>query len=96
MNYDIVPVSVPEDAYRLVQTCGAYPEQYDMLNSKGEAVGYFRLRHGKFRVYYPDYGGEVVYYAEPEGDGVFMDYERDYYLNQGMLAVIQEEGWKYV
>lgn len=94
MNYDIVTVSVPEDAYRLVQTCEACPEQYDMLNSKGETVGYFRLRHGKFRVYYPNYLGELVYLAEPDGDGVFMDYERKFYLEKGAQAVIRNERMK--
>lgn len=28
------------------QTCFAAPEQYDILDSSGERVGYMRLRHG--------------------------------------------------
>lgn len=79
-----------KEGYSLQETCSACPERYDMLDCNGNTVGYFRLRHGRFCVYYPDFGGKLVYYAEPEGDGCFEENERDYYLEQGIKAVIEE------
>lgn len=76
--------------YVLKQTCFACPEQYDMLDKKGNIVGYFRLRHGNFTVEYPDVGGKLVFNAKPDGDGIFEDYEREYYLTLGYLAIINE------
>ena len=67
-------------------TCGACPEQYDALLG-GEQVGYLRLRHGYFYASVPDVGGRVVYEAEPEGDGIFADHERDGYLHKAKLAI---------
>lgn len=77
---------------RLVLTCGACPEQYDayLVKEKGQAerrVGYLRLRHGHFKVLYPDVGGEIVYEASPKGDGIFDDDERDYYLRFAVDAI---------
>ena len=65
----------------LIQTCGACPEQYDAFVD-GEQVGYLRLRHGAFTVEYPDVNGKLIYEADPEGDGVFSDNEREYFLNK--------------
>lgn len=74
---------------KLIETCGACPEQYDaFLNDK--QVGYLRLRHGYFRVGYPDCSGETIYEAEPNGDGCFTTEERDYYLEQAKLAIIKK------
>ena len=73
--------------YRLHRTCSACPEQYDVFDDLGQQVAYFRLRHGGFRVSVPDVGGEVVYSANPEGDGIFMDSERVRYLTEAVLAV---------
>lgn len=73
--------------YRLQQTCSACPEQYDVFDDLGQQVAYFRLRHGSFRVDVPDCGGETVYTANPEGDGIFMDHERVRYLTEAILAV---------
>lgn len=71
---------------KLVKTCGACPEQYDMYLD-GEELGYFRLRHGGYSVeYLPT--EEQVYYAHPKGDGLFDDDERDYYLKKGIKAII--------
>lgn len=63
----------------LRQTCGACPEQYDAFLGERQ-VGYLRLRHGFFTVDVPDCGGQTIYEAEPEGDGIFDDKERDMYL----------------
>jgi hypothetical protein len=63
--------------YRLICTCGACPEQYDVFdNTTGKQVGYLRLRHGVFRADAPDCGGETVYESFTGGDGVFDEDER--------------------
>ncbi|WP_276122658.1 hypothetical protein [Pararhizobium qamdonense] len=70
----------------LVQTCGACPEQYDAFRD-GEPVGYLRLRHGYFRVDYPECGGETIFDGHPEGDGCFTTDERDGWLEQAKTAI---------
>lgn len=81
----------PEGWY-LQLTCGACPEQYDLKDDKGDMRAYFRLRHGYFRVEVPDCGGEIVYDAEPEGDGIFEDEERPKFMTEGMDAVKKHYG----
>lgn len=73
--------------YRLKQTCGACPEQYDVFDDLGQQVAYFRLRHGGFRVDVPDVGGETIFTASPRGDGAFHPEERVYYLTEAVMAV---------
>ena len=65
---------------------GLCPEQYDVLKD-GKQVGYLRLRHGTFRVTYPDVGGEILYVSYPEGDGAFNSDERDFYLCEAVKAI---------
>lgn len=73
---------------KLVQTCGACPEQYDAFTPEGEKIGYLRLRHGYFRVdFVPT--DETVYSASPAGDGCFDWEERDYYLGEACNALIK-------
>ena len=74
---------------KLIQTCGACPEQYDAFIGE-EQVGYLRLRHGYFRVDYPDYSGETIYSAEPKGDGCFDVDERDHYLEEAKKAILNK------
>jgi len=74
---------------KLVRTCVACPEQYDAFMN-GQQVGYLRLRHGCFRVECPNYGGETIYEAEPKGDGIFEDYERDFYLEKAKEAIFNK------
>lgn len=73
---------------KLVQTCGACPESYECFTPEGEEIGYLRLRHGGF---YAEYlpTGEVVYTAEPKGDGCFEYDERNYYLGEACDALIR-------
>ena len=71
---------------KLVCTCGACPEQYDVYID-GEEIGYMRLRHGWF---YAEYRGETVYEASPNGDGMFESDERDKYLNQACYFILAE------
>lgn len=77
--------------FKLVCTCLACPEQYDVFDSvTGAQVGYLRLRHGMFRADYPDHGGKTVYTATPEGDGLFADDERQKYLEEALAAIRKE------
>lgn len=78
----------------LVQTCKMFPEQYDLIDAHGNRVAYYRLRHGYFSVECPDVGGTLVYEARPDGDGDFMDYERDGYLAAALAAVKKHYGWE--
>lgn len=77
-----------KDVY-LKRTCGACPEQYDAFMGN-EQVGYLRLRGGSFTVECPDCSGELVYSANPDGDGMFMDYEREGFLEAAIEAI---KGW---
>lgn len=72
---------------KLVMTCDACPEQYDAFNGRGQRIGYLRLRHGSFTVQMPGVGGEVVYSAEPEGDGMFEPDERERHLRAAIDAI---------
>ena len=71
------------NGYTLKRTCFACPEQYDVYKD-GKDVGYLRLRHGIFRA---DCGGDTVFQAQPTGDGIFDDYERDRYLRLAVTAI---------
>jgi hypothetical protein len=66
---------------------GACPEQYDAFIGERQA-GYLRMRHGFFRVDYPDCGGETIYEASPRGDGEFAPHERAYFLAEAKLAIV--------
>lgn len=69
--------------FRLNRTCYACPEQYDVYYNEYE-VGYLRLRHGVFTV---ECFNKQVYNAEPEGDGIFTDEERDFYLTEALKFI---------
>ena len=75
------------EGHKLVLTCFACPEQYDMLDEDGTIIAYFRLRHGRFRVCVPNVGGDEVYVSFPEGDGCFTSKERMSNLRAGILSV---------
>lgn len=75
-----------DNGLKLELTCGACPEQYDVYKQ----VGYLRLRHGEFRVDFPDCGGETIYEAEPKGDGIFEGVERMKYLSEAMKAILKK------
>ena len=76
-----------KNGLELKMTCGACPEQYDVFKD-GNQVAYYRLRHGQFRVDYPEAGGETIYKAEPSGDGIFKDNERLISLTKAMRQVL--------
>lgn len=79
--------AVDIDGLKLVCTCGACPEQYDVFDATGKKVGYLRLRHGFFRAEYPDCLEETVYEAYPRGDGIFEPDEREMYLKAAVAAL---------
>jgi hypothetical protein len=79
------------DGYKLVCTCAACPEQYDVFDTTGKKVGYLRLRHGDFRADAPVCGADTVYESQPKGDGVFDDDERVSELTNGVAAI--QEWW---
>lgn len=70
---------------KLVQTCGACPEQYDAYQGDNQ-VGYLRLRGGYF---YAECHGVRVYEADTIGDGIFKEYERTKHLNAACRAIEQ-------
>jgi len=70
-----------------VRTCFAFPEQYDAYLN-GIQVGYLRLRHGKFTVESPDCMDTLIYSAEPKGQGIFDEDERDQYLYEAEQAIL--------
>lgn len=74
---------------QLVKTCSAFPEQYDAYigDDREKPVGYLRLRHGYFCVVCPWVRGDLVYESEPDGDGIFEDYEREPNLNAAKEAI---------
>lgn len=46
MEFGDVVITVEGEAYTFKLTCPGHPEQYDVINSEGEKVGYVRLRYG--------------------------------------------------
>jgi hypothetical protein len=74
---------------RLVKTCDASPEQYDVFHGDAQ-VGYLRLRYGHFTARFPDTGGKLVYEADTIGDGIFDDSERELHLNAAVEAIKRE------
>ena len=70
--------------FKLVKTCIACPEQYDVFHG-GVEVGHLRLRHGYFRA---ECNGHIVYSAITRGDGSFHDdLERRHHLSLACLAI---------
>lgn len=76
---------------RLVQTCFACPEQYDVFDGERQ-VGYLRLRHGHFTAEYLQPGGTLLYQAKTHGDGIFEDEaERRLHLGLALEAISRRE-----
>ena len=74
---------------RLVQTCGACPEQYDAFIGERQ-VGYLRARWGHFTVTCPDVGGEVIYEQSFGDDGLsgILGDDRDAALATARAAIM--------
>jgi len=69
----------------------SFPEQY-LVYQNGEQVAYLRLRHGVFTIEMPDACDKLVYKAKPEGQGMFLDEERKYYLAKATQIIKAELG----
>jgi hypothetical protein len=89
ISKDLWP-SLPDERYilgcKLVLTCGACPEQYDVFFEEQE-IGYLRLRHGRFYAEYVP-TEEIVYVDHPKGDGIFDDDEREEELTKAVKAIV--------
>jgi hypothetical protein len=70
-------------------TSYACPEQYEVFRNDRQ-VAYYRLRHGEFRVDYPECGGEEILCEHPNGDGIFDENERLIYLAKAMRKVLEK------
>lgn len=80
------------DGFRLVLTCFACPEQYNVHLGDSQ-VGYLRLRHGYFTAYTPDHTGRGIYESRPIGDGIFENArEREQELREAIWAIDAELG----
>lgn len=85
------PADIELNGYRLICTCPACPEQYDVFKG-GSKIGYLRLRHGWFRADAPTCGGKIVYESHTKGDGMFDDAERIPEITKALAAIT--EYWK--
>lgn len=74
------------DGLHLKCTCSFCPEQYDVFDG-GKQVAYMRLRHGEFRVDFPDIVGVAIFLGNPFGDGQFESDEREAYLTAAIAEV---------
>lgn len=87
--------------WKLTQTCFVCPEQYDLFDSDGENIAYFRLRYGQFYAQVPDVSGKIIYdYSwndtDPYKGGFDSDEERQEHMTKAIAAVIkevEEGGW---
>lgn len=70
-------------------TSYACPEQYEIFQ-EGRQVAYYRLRHGEFRVDFPQCGGEIILCEYPNGDGIFDENERLIYLTKAIRKVLEK------
>jgi hypothetical protein len=86
------PQDLEINGYKLVLTCPACPEQYDVFDKEGRKMGYLRLRHGVFRADAPCCGVDTVYESHPKGDGMFDDDEREPELTKAVEAI--QAWWK--
>jgi hypothetical protein len=94
MNMQLVQLVLLRKLYkryglRIELTSAACPEQYEVFRNDRQ-VAYYRLRHGEFRVDYPDCGGEEILCEHPNGDGIFDENERLIYLAKAMRKVLEK------
>jgi len=86
-------VRIRNRKYKLELTCFMCPEQWDVFDPSLTRLGYIRLRHGEFRVDYPDCGGKTLIseYVGFDGDGAFLNEEiRNVYLLKAVKAIDEE------
>jgi hypothetical protein len=78
------------DGCRIVMTCSACPEQYD-VTLDGAQLGYLRLRSGHFYASYPDVCGQIVYEHQFDDSlmGCFSPDERKIHLPAAVKALLK-------
>lgn len=77
---------------KLNLTCGACPEQYELLDDDGVVIGSFRLRHGTFHARLQP-SDEIVYLTrELRSDGIFEGDERREHMIPAINAVLEGRG----
>lgn len=82
------PNDIVINGCRLICTCQACPEQYDVFDEiSTKKIGYLRLRHGVFRADVPDCGDETIYMSNTVGDGTFEESERIPELTKAVNAI---------
>lgn len=70
--------------YHLVKEVYALSEKYAVYNDSGDEVGFLHLRHGVFNAYV---GEDTVHTSHPDGWATFTSSERDYHLENGIIAI---------
>jgi len=76
------------ETLKLIQTCEACPEQYDVEDNDGNTIGYIRLRWGRFRVICPNIEGETVLEHQfSHSFGMFDAHERDIWIDKALKAI---------
>jgi len=89
-GYPTSPNDIVINGCRLICTCSACPEQYDVFDDiSAKKIGYLRLRHGVFRADTPDCGNETVYMSNTVGDGTFEESERMPELTKAINAICE-------
>ena len=86
-------VQIRNRTYKMELTCLMCPEQWEVFDSCSNQVGYIRLRHGDFRVDYPDCSGKTLLelHSGEYGDGGFNDERtRNIYLLKAVKAIDEE------
>jgi hypothetical protein len=83
---DLIKKLYERNGFKLVWTCSACPEQYDVFQGEKQ-VGYLRLRHGCFTVDYPTCMEETIFQDYPKGDGMFETDERFNFLTKALRAI---------
>lgn len=75
---------------KLVQTCAACPEQYELRTQEGTVIGRLKFRYGRFRAWHE---GRIVHLSILGGvDGVFSQEERAEQLPLGVAEILRAEG----
>lgn len=74
--------------FKFIITCGAAPEQYDVLDEHNNKIAYIRLRHGVLTCVVPDCFGLCVYDRDIEeyGDGWF---DTEEYRKQHLIEIAE-------
>lgn len=68
----------------------SFPEMHEIrIAETDKLVGLLSLIGGRCIVEYPDIKGEIIYEAYPLGRQCFEYQEREYWINQGLEAVVK-------